>query len=100
MFLYPSHSSVVADQYLCSKSIDLLDMVLEVVDDKALESVRKIVKELSTMANDAVENHKSRQNPNIGDTFQEFSADWDIFLSENFGYSPFAGDSSWLLDPF
>ena len=90
MFLYPSQATIIIDQQLTAKSIHLFDKILEVVNDQAFVSVRRIVEELSRKASSAVEDYQSNQQTFSADTSQDFIADWNMLWTlDDWGYSPF-----------
>ena len=90
MFLYPSQTTVIVDQQLTAKSIQLFDKILEVVNDQAFVSVRMIVGELSRKASSAVEDYQSNRQTFGADEYQDFVADWNMLWTlDDWGYSPF-----------
>ena len=89
MFLNPNHSFVELDRHLCNKSIDLFDDTVKTTNDKAFAAVRKIVKELSRMADEVTipneaQSEKSASHQNIFDIGE--TAAFEL--------------QNWIFDPF
>lgn len=76
--IHPSHALVSLDQHLAAKALYLFDKLLEVVENKAFQTLRGIIGELYNAANAAVEAERMEQNAEGNDVFGGMNAEVDV----------------------
>ena len=80
MFLSPSHFHWEVDRHLSNKSMELVVEILKTTQDKAFVAISKLVKDLSRMANEAVETHRTKENNTLEDLTFYLDADEELLL--------------------
>ena len=94
MYLRPGHSYIAVDRGLCNKSMDLFDEILTTTHDKAFIALRKLADELSSMADTALEKHRSRQDDSFEDMIFRHDFDDSLFGLQDWNFDTAVPDFS------